>query len=390
MWDLQNPLDVKALTHTDYSGGHPPLGLITGCQGEHSPHVWACLVVWKIHMLLIKGNLCFWQDSGAKSAVRHNEWPNGNRSQQAGDRSTDKQQADEKETRGRQTRTQMLWTVQDVTANIHWCSGHWYRKNNRKTQTLMLLQKYILPMSIHANIQSSSLLYICFSHRSHYFYWLKMQHLIGEIPSQEPSHQMISLCHFVTLFGCACGSWSQRGGTLKKYLFDVVFTVWDVVWSHYLSMITGSEGVSFRLPQLFFSQQRLSRHLKRQRKGKKNQCWKKKQIKRRCYYLSGPSIATGPDNSAPQSAKIQEHTKKAWEGRGGIDKRIKESKKRYNNTPYKQWETIQKWKASQAICHIDFKIKLNPHAASLHTHRPTTSYHSSAVLSEEPAGCPPP
>lgn len=31
-----------------------------------------------------------------------------------------------------------------------------------------------------------------------------------------------------------------------------------------------------------------------------------------------------------------------------------------------------------------------PHCTHTHTHRPTTSYHSSAVLSEEPAGHPPP
>lgn len=54
--DLWNPSDVKVLTHADYSGGHSPLSLITGCQGEHSLHMWA----WKIHMLLIKGYLRFW------------------------------------------------------------------------------------------------------------------------------------------------------------------------------------------------------------------------------------------------------------------------------------------------------------------------------------------
>lgn len=43
----------------------------------------------------------------------------------------------------------------------------------------------------------------------------------------------------------------------------------DVIWSHYLSMMTGSEGVSFLLPQLFFSQQRLGEQLKRQKRQKK-------------------------------------------------------------------------------------------------------------------------
>lgn len=57
-----------------------PLSLMNGCQGEHLLHMWACLVVWKIHMLLMKGNLRFWQVSGAMSAVKRNEWPKWNRS----------------------------------------------------------------------------------------------------------------------------------------------------------------------------------------------------------------------------------------------------------------------------------------------------------------------
>lgn len=55
--DLQNPSDVKALTHADYRGGHPPPSRITGCHGEHWPHMAASLVLWKIHMLLIKINI---------------------------------------------------------------------------------------------------------------------------------------------------------------------------------------------------------------------------------------------------------------------------------------------------------------------------------------------
>lgn len=38
---------------------------------------------------------------------------------------------------------------------------------------------------------------------------------------------------------------------------------------------------------------------------------KKNKLNRGSYYLFGPSLSTGPDYSAPQSAKIQEHTKKA-------------------------------------------------------------------------------
>jgi len=34
-------------------------------------------------------------------------------------------------------------------------------------------------------------------------------------------------------------------------------------------------------------------------------------LNRSNHYLSGSSTSTGPDNSAPQSAKIQEHTKEA-------------------------------------------------------------------------------
>lgn len=38
---------------------------------------------------------------------------------------------------------------------------------------------------------------------------------------------------------------------------------------------------------------------------------KKHKLNRRSHHLSGPSTSTGPDYSAPQSAKIQEHTKEA-------------------------------------------------------------------------------
>lgn len=111
VWNLQNPSDVKALTHADYGGGRPPLSQITGFQAEHSLHMWACLVVWELHMLLIKENICFWQVSGAMSAVKRNESPNWDRSQKAHDRSTDKHKAEERETRGRQTWAQVFCTV---------------------------------------------------------------------------------------------------------------------------------------------------------------------------------------------------------------------------------------------------------------------------------------
>lgn len=52
----------------------------------------------------------------------------------------------------------------------------------------------------------------------------------------------------------------------------------------------------------------------------------------RSHHSSGPSTSTGPDYSAPQSAKIQEHTKEAREGRGRIDKRIKEEEKVQQHT----------------------------------------------------------
>lgn len=138
----RNPSDVKALTHADYCGGHPPLSLITGCQGEHSLHM--CLLLL---LLLLRGvgdphasdkkEICaFWQVSGAMSAVKCNEWPNWNRSQQAGDRSTDKQKAEETETHGRQTWTQIVvYTVYcslivlmqcELTWQKHLCCKYWY------------------------------------------------------------------------------------------------------------------------------------------------------------------------------------------------------------------------------------------------------------------------
>lgn len=54
----------------------------------------------------------FWQVSGAMSAVKCNEWPNWNRSQQADDRSTDKHKA--LETHGIQTWTQIHSIIQPV------------------------------------------------------------------------------------------------------------------------------------------------------------------------------------------------------------------------------------------------------------------------------------
>lgn len=56
--------------------------------------------------------------------------------------------------------------------------------------------------------------------------------------------------------------------SVERWWFGFGGILWDVVRSDYLSMMTGSDGVSFRLPQLFFSQQRLSKQLKKQEGGK--------------------------------------------------------------------------------------------------------------------------
>lgn len=73
-------------------------------------------------------------------------------------------------------------------------------------------------------------------------------------------------------------------------------------------MMTGSEGVSFLLPQLFFSQQRLSGQLKKQKRQKKS----KKLIKKEeVSFVRTVHIHYNPDYCALQSAKTQDHTKDA-------------------------------------------------------------------------------
>lgn len=85
-------------------------------------------------------------------------------------------------------------------------------------------------------------------------------------------------------------------------------------------MMTGSEGVSFRLPQLFFSQQRLSGQVKETegegetQKEKSVEGEKQQQIKQEEPSFVWPRPhphPQGPDCSAPPSAEIQEHTKEA-------------------------------------------------------------------------------
>lgn len=84
-----------------------------------------------------------------------------------------------------------------------------------------------------------------------------------------------------------------------------------LVSSHYLSMMTGSEGVSFRLPQLFFSQQRL-----RKRKKEKVRTGEKKLN----ICLAHPHARAG--TILPHSWPKREQTKEAWEGWRRRDKRI--------------------------------------------------------------------
>lgn len=65
--DFSDPCYVKALTHADYSGGHLPLKHGTVFQGEHTPHMWSCLMVWRSHMLLIEENI--WVLTGCRCII---------------------------------------------------------------------------------------------------------------------------------------------------------------------------------------------------------------------------------------------------------------------------------------------------------------------------------
>lgn len=116
----ENPPDVKALTHADYSCGHPPLSLITGCQGEHSPHMWVCLVVWKIHMLLIKRKSTLL--AGFRCGLLH---------VMSDQIETDPSRLKIDQQTNRELRKHMgdrhghRYSVLYITACLHWCSVSW-------------------------------------------------------------------------------------------------------------------------------------------------------------------------------------------------------------------------------------------------------------------------
>lgn len=155
-------------------------------------------------------------------------------------------------------------------------------------------------------------------------------------------------------------------------------------------MMTGSEGVSFRLPQLFFSQQRLRK--KRRGGGEKGEIFRTGEKKLNiCLAHPHPRAETILPHSWPKATDKR--------GMRGVEKKrqknFKKGRKGTTAHPRNSERAFKSEKpAGQSVTLIlkSNAAPMQPHSACAHTHThkhgPTTSYHSSVVLSREPAGQP--